>query len=296
MKRHPLLKWILLLAAGVVVTLGLFAVAAPAWWDDGGFFGLGEKVGVIELSGLLTKSTPTLENLKRFREDRRVRAIVLRVNSPGGVVSPSQEIMREVEKTRKVKKVVASFGSMAASGGYYAACAADLIMASPGTATGSIGVIMKLANMEQLAKKLGLDFYSLKAGALKDMGSPFRPLAPEEQAVLQKLLNDIHEQFIRDVARNRKLPLDKVRKLADGRIFTGEEAKKLGLVDELGNYEDAVERAGRLAGIKGKIEVVRPEKKGFSLLNLILGQNVEESLQQLTLPYPEPAFLPPWFR
>ena len=290
--RRPLRHRLLPLAGLAAV---LWAVSAWAFWGDG-LFGLGEKVGVVEVSGLLSKSAPTLEQLKRFREDPRVRAIVLRVNSPGGVVAPAQEIMREVEKTRKHKKVVASFGSMAASGGYYAACAADLIMAAPGTATGSIGVIMRLTNMEDLARKLGLDFYSLKAGALKDLGSPFRPMTPEEKEVLQKLLNDIHEQFIRDVARGRKLPLDKVRALADGRIFTGEEAKKLGLVDELGNFEDALERAGRLGGIKGKIEPLYPEKKGFSLLNLLLSQEVEEQLQHLTLPYPEPAFLPPWFR
>jgi len=295
MRRYALLMG-LRLAVGVVVLLGLLSAASAAVWDPRAFLGLGDKVAVVEISGLLTKSDSTLEDLKRFREDPRIKAIVLRVNSPGGVVSPAQEIMREVERTKKEKKVVASFGSMAASGGYYAACAANLIMASPGTATGSIGVIMKLANVEQLTKKLGLDFYSLKAGALKDLGSPFRPLTAPEKAVLQGLLDNIHEQFIRDVARNRKLPLEKVRELADGRVFTGQEAKELGLVDALGNFNDAIERAGRLGGIKGKIETIYPEKKGFSLLNLLLGQGVQENLQQLTIPYPEPAFLPPWFR
>ena len=284
------------LVAGIMLLLGLLSATSAAFWDPRDLLGLKEKVGVVEISGMLTNSTPTLKDLKHFREDRRIRAIVLRVNSPGGVVGPAQEIMREVERTKKVKKVVASFGSMAASGGYYAACAADLIMANSGTATGSIGVILKLANLEQLAKKLGVDVYSLKAGALKDLGSPFRPLTPQGREVLQGLLDNIHEQFIRDVARNRKLSLDKVRSLADGRVFTGEEAKKIGLVDALGNFNDAVERAGRLGGIKGKIETVYPEKRGFSLLNLLLGQKVEENLQHLTLPYPEPAFLPPWFR
>jgi len=284
------------LAAGVVVFVGLLSATSAAFWDPRDLLGLGEKVAVVEISGLLSKSTPILKDLKRFREDQRIRAIVLRVNSPGGVVGPAQEIMREVQRTKKEKKVVASFGSMAASGGYYAACSADLIMANPGTATGSIGVILKLANLEQLSKKLGVDVYSLKAGALKDLGSPFRPLTPKGREVLQGLLDNIHEQFIRDVAKNRKLPLDKVRSLADGRVFTGEEAKKLGLVDALGNFNDAVEMAGRLGGIKGKIETVYPEKKGFSLLTLLLGQKAQENLQHLTLPYPEPAFLPPWFR
>lgn len=280
----------------VLAGMGPLAGSALAFWDLGDLFGLGEKVGVVEVSGLLSKSTPVIEDLKRFREDSRVKAIVLRVNSPGGVVAPAQEIMREVERTKKDKKVVASLGSMAASGGYYAACAADLIMASPGTATGSIGVILKLANFEELTKKLGVDFYSLKAGAMKDLGSPFRPLTPQEREVLQKLINDIHEQFMRDVARHRKLPLERVRALADGRIITGEEALKLGLVDALGNFNDAVERAGRLGGIKGKIELLYPERKGFSLLNLLLGQEVRQNLESWLLPYPEPAFLPPWFQ
>jgi protease-4 len=149
--------------------------------------------------------------------------------------------------------------------------------------------------VQQLAKKVGVDVYSLKAGALKDIGDPFKPLSPEGKKVLQGLLDNIHEQFIRDVAQYRKLPLEKVRALADGRVFTGEEAKKLGLVDALGNFNDAVERAGRLGGIKGRIKTVYPEKRGFSLLSLLLGSDISKNLESLTLPYPEPAFLPPWF-
>jgi len=285
----------LLWAAGVAVLLNSGATTARASWDPMEIFGFSEKVAVVEITGLLSKSTPILEDLKTFREDRNIRAIVLRVNSPGGAVGPAQEIMMEVARTKKVKKVVASFGSMAASGGYYAACSADLIMADPGTATGSIGVILQLTNLEQLTKKVGVDFYSLKAGALKDAGSPFKPLSPEGRKVLQGLLDEIHEQFIRDVAQYRRLPLEKVRALADGRVFTGEEAKKLGLVDSLGNFNDAVERAGRLGGIKGRIKTVYPEKRGFSLLSLLLGTDIGKNLESLTLPYPEPAFLPPWF-
>jgi len=284
-----------LLAIIVLFLLGGLAGLLLFWWGRGDLLG-GDKVGVVEVRGLITDSRSTLEKLGRFRDDPRIKAIVLRVNSPGGAVSPAQEIMREVEKIKQSKKVVASLATLAASGGYYIACAADLIMASPGTATGSIGAIVKLANLEQLVKKLGVEVYSLKAGALKDLGSPFRPLTPEEQAVIQKMLDDIHQQFIRDVARNRKLPEDKIKAVADGRIFTGEEAKKLGLVDEMGNLEDAIEKAGRLGGIVGKVEALYPEKKGFSLLRLLWGQDLEDSLSQLALPYPEPAYLPPWFR
>ncbi len=279
----------------IVFFVGL-SLITMAWWKKEPFWASKDKVGVIEIKGLITNSLPTLKNLRKFSEEGHIKAIVVRIDSPGGAVGPSQEIMREIEKTRKKKKVVASLGTVAASGGYYVACAADLIMANPGTATGSIGVIMRLTNVEDLIKKLGVDFYTLKAGNLKDLGSPFRPITEEERAVLQKLLDDIHKQFIADVARNRKLPLEKVKKLADGSVYTAQAAKELGLLDEMGNYEDAVEKAGRLGGIKGKVETVFPERPRFSLLSLILGQDLQESLANLTLPYPEPAFLPPWLR
>jgi protease-4 len=261
-----------------------------------GLFEYGEKVGVVEIKGMITDSQATLESLRKFSNDGRVKAILLRVNSPGGAVAPAQEIMREVEKIKKNKKVVASYGSMAASGGYYASCSADLIMANPGTTTGSIGVILRLPNVEQLARKLGVDVQTLQAGALKDLGSPFHAMTPQEKAALQSLLDNIHKQFIGDVARHRKLPVEKVKALADGGVLTGEEAKTAGLVDELGNFRDAVERAGRLGGIKGKVETVTPRKEGTSLLRLLLGLDAEKTLSDLAIFAPEPALLPPWYR
>jgi protease-4 len=294
MRQRSFFSSCLLVVLVLLVFLGLISFTM-AWWGKGALRAK-EGVGVVEVKGLITESRPTLEKLHHFQEDQQIKAIVLRVNSPGGAVSPSQEIMREVEKVRQHKKVVASLGTLAASGGYYVACSSDLIMASPGTATGSIGVILKLANVQELVKKLGVEIYSLKAGALKDLGNPFRPLTDKDRTVLQQLLDNLHQQFIKDVARNRKIPLEKMKELGDGRIFTGEEAKQLGLVDEMGNFEDAVQKAGKLAGIKGKIEAIYPEKKGFSMWRLLFGQDVEESLSCLTLPYPEPAYLPPWFR
>jgi protease-4 len=294
-RRRPILSSCLLVALLLVFLAGLSMIGF-SWWKKEDLFASKEKVGVIEINGLITKSLPTLKDLRKFSEQAHVKAIVLRIDSPGGAVGPSQEIMREIEKTRKKKKVVASLGTVAASGGYYVACAADLIMANPGTATGSIGVIMKLMNVEDLIKKLGVNFYSIQAGDLKDLGSPFRTMTPEERAVLQNLLDDIHAQFIADIARNRKFPLEKAKKLADGSVYTGQKAKELGLVDEMGNFEDAVEKAGRLGGITGKVETVFPEKRRFSLLSLILGQDVQDSLANLSLPYPEPAFLPSWFK
>ncbi len=294
-KRHPLLSGCLITLA--VVVLFLVATVIAVSLIGKGFIFAGERVGVVEVKGLITDSRAVLKQLDRYSRDPGIKAIVVRINSPGGAVGPSQEILREIEKVRKKKKVVASLGTLAASGGYYIACGADLIMANRGTATGSIGVIMQFTNVAALTKKLGLDFFNLKAGRYKDVGTPFRPMTKEEQAYMQGLIDNIYQQFLRDVSRNRKIPLEKLRTIAEGKIYTGEEAQAVGLVDEFGNLPDAIERAGRLGGIKGRVEAVYPEKEGFSLLRLILGQDTEESLSSsLTLPYPEPAFLPAWFR
>ena len=202
-------------------------------------------------------------------------------------MGPAQEILREVEKVKLKKKIVASLGTVAASGGYYIACGADLIMANRGTATGSIGVIMQFTNVEELTKKVGLDFFTLKSGRYKDVGSPFRSMTPEEKEYMQHLLDNIYQQFISDVARNRKIPVDKMKSLAEGKVYTGEEAKQVGLVDEFGNVQDAIEKAGRLGGIKGKVEAVYPPKEGFSLLRLLMGEEGEQSLSNLVgLRYP----------
>jgi protease-4 len=295
MNSRSLWTGCLVTVLAVLFFLGLSGIVLGLLGKDK-LFGTGERVGVVEIKGLLIDSTTIVKQLDRYRDDDNIKAIVIRINSPGGAVGPAQEILREVEKIRAKKKVVASLGTVAASGGYYIASGANLIMANRGTATGSIGVIMQLTNVEGLTKKLGLDFFNLKAGRYKDVGSPFRPMTPEDKAYLQGLLDNIYQQFISDVAHNRKIPLAKMKELAEGRIYSGEEAKQVGLVDEFGNLPDAIERAGRLGGITGKVKAVYPEKEGYSLLRLFLGQETEESLSRLALPYPEPAFLPPWFR
>jgi len=295
MKSRSLRTGCLITFLVVLFFLGLSGVVL-AILGKGSFFGPWERVGVVEIKGVLTDSRRIIKQLERYRDDRNIKAIVIWINSPGGAVGPAQEILREVEKIRAKKKIVASLGTVAASGGYYIASGANLIMANRGTATGSIGVIMQFTNVEGLTKKIGVDFHLLKAGRYKDAGSPFRPMTAEDKAYLQGLLDNIHQQFVRDVAHNRKIPLAKMKTLAEGRVFTGEEAKQVGLVDEFGNLPDAIEKAGRLAGIKGKVEAVYPEKEGFSLLRLLLGRETRDTLSQLALPYPEPAFLPPWFR
>jgi protease-4 len=295
MKSRTLWSGCLITFLVVLFFLGLSGVVLMLL-GKGSIFASRERVGVVEIKGVLTDSRTIIKQLGRYKEDRSIKAIVLRIDSPGGAVGPAQEILREVEKVRQKKKIVASLGTVAASGGYYIASGADLIMANRGTATGSIGVIMQFANVEELTKKLGLDIFNLKAGRYKDVGSPFRPMSPEDKAYLQGLIDNIYEQFINDVARNRKIPVVKLRTLAEGKVYTGDEAKQIGLVDEFGNLPDAIDKAGRLAGIKGKVEAVYPEKEGFSLLRLLLGQDTEDTLSRLALPYPEPAFLPSWFR
>jgi protease-4 len=295
MKSRSLCTGCLITLLVVFLFLGLSGVVL-ALLGKGTCFSPRERVGVVEIKGVLTDSRTALKQLERYEKDRSIKAIVLRINSPGGAVGPAQEILREVEKIREKKKIVASLGTVAASGGYYIASGANLIMANRGTATGSIGVIMQFTNVEGLTKKVGLDFFNLKAGRYKDVGSPFRPMTPEDKAYLQVLIDNIYQQFLNDVARNRKIPLAKMKTIAEGKIYTGEEAKQAGLVDEFGNLPDAIEKAGRLGGIIGKVEAVYPEKEGFSLLRLLLGQDTEDTLSQLALPYPEPAFLPAWFR
>jgi protease-4 len=199
-----------------------------------------------------------------------VRAIVLRIDSPGGGVVPSQEIFEEVQKIRADgrQKIVASMGSVAASGGYYIAAATDRIVANPGTITGSIGVIMETANVKGLLDKIGVEPIVIKAGEHKDIGSPFRKLEPDDRRILEELLNDVHTQFIEAVARGRNLPAERVRELADGRIFTGRQAKDFGLVDDLGNLQDTIQAAAELAGIEGEPRVIE-RREGISFFDMI---------------------------
>ena len=224
----------------------------------------GERIGVVEIDGVITDSKETMEQIVKFKDDRTIKAVVLRINSPGGGVGPTQEIYREAVKLRDKKKVYVSMGSLCASGGYYIASAGERVYANPSTITGSIGVIMQLTVMEDLLKKLGLKTTTIKAGQLKDAGTPFREMTPEERVYLSSLARAIHEQFIADIAAGRKMEIQAAKKLADGRVFTGTQAKELGLVDAIGNFYDTVDELKKTTGIKGKPELVYGEKR-FSL-------------------------------
>jgi protease-4 len=229
----------------------------------------GDKVAVLPVTGLIADSEATIEQLKKFAKDDSVKAIVIRINSPGGGVGPSQEIYEEVKKLQGKKIVVASMGALAASGGYYIACAAQKIYANPGTITGSIGVIMSFVSVKDLIGKLGVKGMVVKSGSFKDIGSPVRDMKPEEQKLLKEVVDNVHLQFVDAVAEGRKMDKKKVMKIADGRIFSGEQAKGLGLVDALGNLEDAVAEAGKMAKIEGEPRVVSPPKKKISIMELL---------------------------
>jgi protease IV len=282
-RRHPYLFFILIFSTVVATAMILMTFLVTLSTRDAEFE-FGEKVGIIEINGIITDSKNVLNHLKDFREDNAIKAIVVRVDSPGGAVGPSQEIFREIRKTCAIKKVVASMGTIAASGGYYIAAGANGIVANPGTITGSIGVIMGFTNYEELLQKIGLVPIVVKSGKYKDIGSPVREMKPEEKKILQEFAKKIHRQFIKDIVDGRKMDRQKVEALADGRIFTGQESKKLGLVDRLGNLEDAIEWAGRLGGIKGKIATVYAKEKKFSLLKYVTDSSAETLLNHMLDP------------
>jgi protease-4 len=254
-------------------------------------FKFGEKIGIIEITGVISDSKNTIQELKTFREDESIKAIILRIDSPGGSVGPAQEIFREITKTVKTKKVVASMGTVAASGGYYIAAAANGIVANPGTITGSIGVIVGFSNYQELLKKIGLVPVVVKSGEYKDIGSPVREMTANDKKILQNLVNQIQNQFVTAVSEGRKMNRAEVESLADGRIFSGEEAKSLGLVDRLGNLDDAIEWAGRMGGIKGKISTVYAVEPKFSLLEYLIGSSFKELANSAVNPYIYPAYL-----
>ena len=222
-----------------------------------------EKIALVKIEGMLITADAIVDEINNYADDSSVKAILIRIDSPGGGVVASQEIFNAVLNARKQgqKKVVISMGSVAASGGYYIAAAGDRIVANPGTLTGSIGVKMEFANLEKLFEKIGVRGMVIKAGEYKDMGSPFREMTDHEKKLLQWVIDDVHSQFIEAVAKGRNLPEADVRAIADGRIFTGRQALHMKLVDQLGDLEDSINAAAELAGIKGKPKVVKKEKK-----------------------------------
>jgi protease IV len=268
-KRRSILT-VLIIILGIAVVLGSTMVMVLKWISPSSATFFSEKIGVIPVEGTISSSQTVTSDLVKFRKDPSIKAIVLRINSPGGAIAPSQEIYREIEKTLPVKKVVVSMGTVAASGGYYIAAGASKIVANPGTITGSIGVIMEFVRIEELLNKIGVDLEIMKSGEFKDIGSPDRKLTQREREILDAMIMDIQGQFEEAIVRGRRIPLERVQEIADGRIFSGARAKELGLVDVLGNFQDAVEVTKEIAGIKGDVTLVYAKKSRLEVLDLLL--------------------------
>jgi len=272
------IKWFLLGLAVVMLIFIFFVaslyIATTIVGEKTDFVGK-EGVGLVEVKGIILDSQETVKQLFDFKKNENVKAVVLRIESPGGVVGPSQEIYDAVKKLALKKKVVVSMGSVAASGGYYIAAPATKIFANPGTITGSIGVLMKFSNIEGLMDKIGMKAFTIKTGKYKDVGSPVRTMSVEDKAMLQGVIDSTHGQFVKAVAEGRKLPLEQVKTLADGRIYSGEQALALKLVDYLGTMQDAIEEAGKLAGIKGEPHVITPPKKKKVLLDILMEETAD---------------------
>lgn len=262
------ISFLLVGALFILMVIGLAGqrgtINLPSW---------GKKIALVEVKGVINDPHPIVRQIRLYRKDDSVLGMVLRINSPGGGVAAAQEIYEELRRFKeRGKKLVASMGSLAASGGYYIACPADSIMANPGSITGSIGVIYESPNAQELLRKIGLSFEVVKSGKHKDIGSPSRPLTLEERRILQSVIDDAYDQFVEAVCEGRKLEEGDVRKIADGRIFTGNQAQKLGLVDCLGDYQDAILMAARMSGIRGEPKTIKLRRKKPSIFDLLIGK------------------------
>jgi len=253
-RRHT---WLRRLGLFLLIAFGLVGAAALVERVAGEGLTFGTVVAVVDVEGVISDARTICDTLSSLAQDTHVGAVVLRVDSPGGGVAPSQEIYEEIERLRATKPVIASLGNVAASGGYYVAAASNTIVADAGTLTGSIGVIMEFRQLGALAEKLGVGENVVKSGLYKDIGNPFRPLTESERQLLQGMVNDVFEQFVDAVARGRGMKPERVRELADGRLYSGQQAKAAGLVDELGGLNAAIRLAWGRAGGTGEPRVRR---------------------------------------
>ena len=280
-QKHPILLGLFILTGIFFLFLGGVSLLISSLLSNGSktdIFAKKEGVGIIELKGLIVSSEQVLKHLTEFRNNPNVKSIILRIESPGGAVGASQEIYKEVMRTNEVKPIVASMGSMGASGGYYAALGAENIIANPGTMTGSIGVIVKFPNLEGFFEKIGYKSEVIKSGPLKDVGASNRPMSEEERKLMQDLIDNVYGQFVRDIALARGMDEETVQRLADGRVYTGEQALEVGLIDSLGNFTDAITAAAEMGGLDVRDpQLIYPKvDRKFSLFNLLT--NAEQSL------------------
>ncbi len=273
-QKHPLFFGFLLIMAAMVLIIGAMAAFTFFVHGDTSDYFVENKLGVVHVRGTITESRSINDWIQRMAEDKKVKGVILRIDSPGGEIAPSQEIYSAVKRLAAKKKVVASFSSMATSGGYYVACGADVIVSNPGSLTGSIGVKAKMSNFQGLMQKLGIREETITSGKYKDAGSAFKPLTPEEKAYFQKMVDNLHMQFVHDVASSRELDEKEVLELADGRALTGEQARNAGLVDRLGGFHTAKKILRKIAHISNDYSLVEGPPQRRSLLQKILGSFV----------------------
>ncbi len=285
-----------IIAVGFLFAIGFFGLIFIGVMSEGGdleFAGIGNNVGIVEMFGVMDEESgrPVIKQLDKWSESSSIKAIVVHVNSPGGGVAISQEIYDAMRRVSEQKPIVVSMASVAASGGYYIACAADRVVANPGTITGSIGVIFQFHTYDGLMDKVGIGTETIKSGELKDVGSYSRPMTKKENLMLRSVVMDTYEQFVGVVAEGRGKDIEEIYPLADGSIYTGLQAYNLGLVDTLGGLNEAIELAADLAGVEGEPRVVRPYKRKrvgfFDLVNNLL-ENLNQSVE---LPFQGPRLL-----
>jgi len=263
-------RWVWISIGAILFIFILFRIfSSPT--SGSGLFG-GDKIAVVRLEGLIISSEQVNKELDHFVERSDVKAIILRINSGGGVVGASQEIYEKVKKLNLEKPIIVSVDNAAASGAYYAALESEMIVANHGSLVGSIGVILDYPVASELFDKLGLHFETIKSGKLKDSGSPSRPVNEEDREYFQAVVDDQHEQFISAVAEGRDIPIDEIRKYADGRIFTGNQALEISLIDTIGTFDDAIAIAGELVGIKGNPKKIEVRKKRESIFDLLFSE------------------------
>jgi protease-4 len=276
-RRSHTLLWILIGGGAfflfVLAVFSLVYLTLHAGSNEAGFSGFGDRIGVVDLDGVILSPQPVVSQLKKFGDDSSIKAIILHVNSPGGGVAASEEIYREVKRLReeKKKRVVVSIESVGASGAFYIAAASNKIYADQGSIVGSIGVIAQWVNYGDLLKWAKLKDVVIKTGEFKDTGNPTRDLTPAEQAYMQSLIDNMFGQFVKAVADGRGMKFDDVKAIANGKVWTGEQAKSMKLIDDVGDFEAAVKDTAKTVGISGEPTLVRPEKDRRTLLDLMTG-------------------------
>lgn len=276
MKKRPFLL-ASLIVAGIFIFF-LLVVFTAGQFQPGSVVSVGDKIGVLEVEGTISDSRQLIEQIIDFRERSNIKAVVMRIDSPGGGVGPSQEIYAELKKLAKEKPLVVSMGSVAASGGYYLAVAGDRIFANPGTITGSIGVIMSFPNYQELMGKVGIQTEVVKSGRFKDIGSATRDFTAADRKLLQEVIDDVYHQFVEAVSIGRKISIEHLQPYVDGRIFTGRKAKEIGLIDEIGTFHDAVHYAAKAAGLHDNPDLVYPEPEKIDLIDRYLQSAVSRYL------------------